>query len=388
MNDVLEALTSEWAAGRTAALATVVRTFDSAPCPPGTMMLVTSSGGAVGSVSGGCVEAAVYEQALECINGAGPVLARYGVSDGDAFAIGLTCGGTIEVFVQALAPEQSAVLGKALSAIDARVPAGMATVVEHPDPGCLGQNMVILPGGTYGSLGSRRLDQTTADDALGLVAAGRSGTLAYGLEGERLEAGLSVFVRTFAPQPRLLVFGATDFASALARLGSFLGYRVTVCDARPVFTTPERFPDADEVVISRPHVYYQDQLEAGAVDRRTVVCVLTHDPRFDAPLLAAVLNGAKVAYVGAMGSRRTHHHRIERLLEAGVSPAALKALRSPIGLDLGARTPEETAVSIAAEFIGEAWGGSGAPLRLMNERIHHKDRLPLAVPSPSEHSPS
>lgn len=381
MDEVLTTLLAEWEAGRTAALGTVVRTMDSAPRPPGAQMLVTAAGTVIGSVSGGCVEGAVYEQAMDCIGGAGPVLARYGVSDDDAFAVGLTCGGTIEVFIEALPPGSRAVLGPAANDISTGEPVGVATVIEHPDPGRLGRKMVILPSGTRGSLGSARADQAAADDALGLLAAGRSAVLTYGPEGERLDTGMSVFLNAFAPPPRMLVFGAIDFAAALSRLGSFLGYRVTVCDARPVFATPARFPAADEVVASWPHLYYRDELQAGRIDGRTVVCVLTHDPKFDVPLLAEVLAGPAVAYVGAMGSRRTHIDRTERLLDAGVSPEALAALRSPIGLDLGARTPEETAVSIAAEFIGEGWGGTGLPLRLLDERIHHDGPGPLTVPA-------
>lgn len=383
MHEVLTALETEWAAGRAAALATVVRTLDSAPRPPGAQMLVTVSGTVVGSVSGGCVEGAVYEQAMECLAGASPVLARYGVSDDDAFAVGLTCGGTIEVFIEALQPGQQTVLLPAIRGIAAAVPVGIATVIEHPDRERLGRKLVLLPGGTQGSLGSARADQAAADDALGLLAAGRSGVLTYGPEGERLDSGMAVFLNAFAPPPRMLVFGAIDFASALSRLGAFLGYQVTVCDARPVFATPARFPEADEVAAAWPHLYYQQEAEAGRIDARAVVCVLTHDPKFDVPLLAAVLGGPKVAYVGAMGSRRTHRDRTLRLLEAGVSPAALKALHSPIGLDLGARTPEETAVSIAAEFIGEAWGGSGVALRLLDQRIHHDGSTPLRASSPA-----
>lgn len=389
MHEVLAVLEKEWDAGRTAALATVVRTTGSAPRPSGTSMLVTSGGSVAGSVSGGCVEAAVYGQAMECISGAVPALVRYGVSDDDAFAAGLTCGGTIEVFIQALPPGASAVLGPVRDAADAGLPAAVATVVEHPDPGCLGLMMAVLPGQTIGSLGSQRATQSAADDTLGLLAAGRSGVLTYGPDGERLETGMSLFVSTLSPRPRMLIFGATDFTDALSRLGSFLGYRVTVCDARPVFATPERFPDADEVVNSWPHVYYRAQVEAGMISPRTVVCVLAHDAKFDIPLLAAVLGGPEVAYAGAMGSRRTHRERMKSLLEAGVEPAALAALHSPIGLDLGARTPEETAVSIAAEFISEARGGTGAPLRLLTAPIHRAGQQPLTAPAASSaESPS
>lgn len=183
---------------------------------------------------------------------------------------------------------------------------------------------------------------------------------------------MEVFVASHAPRPRMLVFGAIDFAAAVAQQGSFLGYRVTVCDARGVFATPARFPTADEVVVDWPHRYLAAQTQAGAIDRRTVICVLTHDAKFDVPLLEVALR-LDVGYVGAMGSRRTHEDRLARLREAGLTEAELERLASPIGLDLGARTPEETAVSIAAEIIARRWGGRGRPLSEVRGRIHHDD---------------
>lgn len=174
-----------------------------------------------------------------------------------------------------------------------------------------------------------------------------------------------MFVSSNEPPPRLLIFGAVDFSGALARLGSFLGYRVTVCDARGVFATRARFPDADEVIVEWPHVY----LARAQVDSRTVVCVLTHDAKFDVPLLEVALR-LPVAFVGAMGSRRTHRERLRRLKEIGMTDAELDRLRSPVGLDLGARTPEETAVAIAAEFLALARGGSGVPLTTSDVPIH------------------
>jgi xanthine dehydrogenase accessory factor len=209
------------------------------------------------------------------------------------------------------------------------------------------------------------------DDARGLLAAGRSEVLTYGPDGQRRGVGMEVFVASYAPRPRMLVFGAIDFAAAVAQQGSFLRYRVTVCDARPVFATPARFPTADEVVVEWPHRYLAAQAEAGAIDARTVICVLTHDPKFDVPLLEVALRLPEVAYVGAMGSRRTHDDRLVRLREAGLTDAELEGLSSPIGLDLGGRTPEETAVSIAAEIIARRWGGGGRPLADVPGRIHH-----------------
>jgi xanthine dehydrogenase accessory factor len=182
---------------------------------------------------------------------------------------------------------------------------------------------------------------------------------------------MRVFVWAFAPPPRMLVFGAIDFAAAVARIGGFLGYRVTVCDARPVFATATRFPSADEVVVDWPHRYLAAEDAAGRIDERTVLCVLTHDPKFDVPLLEVALRLPEVGYIGAMGSRRTHDDRLARLREAGLAEPELKRLSSPIGLDLGARTPEETAVSIAAEIVASRWGGSGQRLADLAERIHH-----------------
>ncbi|MCV7103513.1 XdhC family protein, partial [Mycobacterium palustre] len=222
-----------------------------------------------------------------------------------------------------------------------------------------------------GSLGSARADAAVADDARGLLAVGRSDVLKYGPDGQRLGDGMEVFVSSFAPRPRMLVFGAIDFAAALARQGSFLGYRVTVCDARAVFATPARFPGAENVVVDWPHRYLAAQAEAGAVDAGTVICVLTHDPKFDVPLLEVALRLPQVGYVGAMGSRRTHDDRLNRLRAAGLTDAELGRLSSPIGLDLGARTPEETAVSIAADIIAKRWGGGGRPLTQTAGRIHH-----------------
>ena len=182
---------------------------------------------------------------------------------------------------------------------------------------------------------------------------------------------MEVFVASYAPRPRMLVFGAIDFAAAVARVGGFLGYHVTVCDARPVFATATRFPEADEVVVDWPHRYLTAEIEAGRIDQRTAICVLTHDPKFDVPLLAVALRHHDVAYVGAMGSRRTHDDRLKRLQEEGLTDEELAGLSSPIGLDLGARTPEETAVSIAAEIIAHQWGGSGQRLAGTDGRIHH-----------------
>jgi xanthine dehydrogenase accessory factor len=374
VREVLPELMAWWEAGDTVAVGTVVATFRSAPRPPGASMLVGPDGTAVGSVSGGCVEGAVYELGESVAASGEPVLQRYGVSDDDAFAVGLTCGGILDVFVERVSRESFPELGDVAADVEAGRPVAVATVVEHPDPTRVGRRMVVRESGVTGSLGSTRADDAVHDDALGVLASGHSAPLTYGPDGERRGEGMRVFVWAFAPAPRMLVFGAIDFAAAVARVGTFLGYRVTVCDARPVFATASRFPDADDVVVEWPHRYLAGQAEAGLVDRRTVLCVLTHDPKFDVPLLEVALRlsgDAEPAYVGAMGSRRTHDDRLARLREAGLGEAELARLSSPIGLDLGARTPEETAVSIAAEIIALRWGGSGDRLGARGGRIHH-----------------
>ncbi|MFI0960230.1 XdhC family protein [Streptomyces sp. NPDC021080] len=222
------------------------------------------------------------------------------------------------------------------------------------------------PGrGVLGSLGSAGLDDAVAADVRDGAAQGGTGLRHYGPHGERCGDVVTVFLHSFAPPPRMLVFGAVDHAAAVARVGGFLGYRVTVCDARPAFATPRRFPAGVEVVVDWPHRYLSGQ----ATDERTVICVLTHDPKFDVPLLEEALR-RPAAYVGAMGSRRTHDHRLERLRAAGVPERALSRLRSPVGLDLGARTPEEVAVSVAAEIVALRRGGSGVPLTARTGSIH------------------
>ena len=393
MRDVLSELMTWWEAGETVGVGTVVATFQSAPRPAGASMLVGPDESAVGSVSGGCVEGAVYELAQSVVGSGTPVLERYGVSDDDAFAVGLTCGGILDVFVEKVSRETFPELGEIAADVAAGRPVALATVIEHPDPDRLGggssyapttgSSVTIAPstrrprGGTSrttASLGSERADDAVHDDALGLLAAGHNATLTYGPDGERRGEGMRVFVWAFAPKPRMLVFGAIDFAAAVARVGSFLGYHVTVCDARPVFATTSRFPEADEVVVDWPHRYLAAEVEAGRVDQRTVLAVLTHDPKFDVPLLEVALRlpeEQRPAYVGAMGSRKTHDDRLARLREAGLTEKEIASMSSPIGLDLGARTPEETAISIAAEIVALQWGGSGDRLAAREGRIHH-----------------
>ena len=376
MHDVVDEVSRLYESGDRFALATVVGTWSSAPRQPGAAMVVSTAGEPTGSVSGGCVEGAVYDLAQEVMASGEAVLQRYGVSDDDAFAVGLTCGGVIDVFVEPVDPSAYAQLPAVVASVRAHQPVAVATVVDGP--GNVGAHLAVwadVDRPAEGSLGSRRLDDAVADDVRGMLDHGTTGLLRIGPDGERRQDELTVFVQSFAPPPRMLVFGAIDFAAAVARVGKFLGYRVTVCDARPVFATAKRFPEADEVVVEWPHRY----LRSTEVDARTVICVLTHDPKFDVPLLEVALQ-TDAAYIGAMGSRRTHDDRLARLREEGVTEEMLARLASPIGLDIGARTPEETAVSIAAEIVAHRWGGSGAPLTETDGPIHHADASPPPPP--------
>jgi xanthine dehydrogenase accessory factor len=325
------------------------------------------------------VEAAVYDLARQVASNGRPVLQRFGVDDPDAFAVGLTSGGTIDVFVERVDRDAFPELGAVVGSVRARTPVAIVTCVAAADErGAdprrgLGRRMIIWADRTAGSLGSGSLDDAATADVRGMLAGGRTGTLRYGYLGQRRGEGLTLFVSSFAPPPRMIVFGAIEFAAALTRVGALLGYRVTVCDARPVFATSRRFPAAHEVVVDWPHRYLSAQADAGLLDERTAVCVLTHDPKFDAPVLATALR-LPLAYVGALGSRRTHADRMIRLRASGLTESDLARLSSPIGLDLGARTPEETAVSIAAEIVASRRGGSGERLTNLNGRIHrHPD---------------
>jgi xanthine dehydrogenase accessory factor len=355
--------------GRDFAVATVVAVGGSAPRLPGAALAVDADGTAVGSVSGGCVEGAVYDLCRQALEDGETVLERFGYSDEDAFAVGLTCGGVIDILVTPVRAADPArpVLATALAAAARGEAAAVARVVDGPSE-LLGRALVVRPDGSYdGGFGAHpELDRTVAGEAGALLDAGRTATVGIGEQGSRCGAPLTLLVESSVPPPRMIVFGAIDFASALVRVGKFLNYRVTVCDARPVFATAARFPDADEIVVEWPHTY----LERTDVDSRTVLCVLTHDAKFDVPLLRLALK-LPVAYVGAMGSRRTHLDRNERLREVGVTDMELARLRSPIGLDLGARTPEETALSIAAEIVANRRGGSGVSLTGAHTPIHH-----------------
>ena len=364
MREILGDLERWQRAGERAAVARVVGMEGSGPRSPGAAMAVTADGEVVGSVSGGCVEGAVVTESLEVIETGRRSVVTFGYSDDEAFAVGLTCGGTIRLFVEPLewGPVHAA-LGADLAE---EAPVALATVVEGPGTGA---KMLVRHGSAaaVGSLGAAGLDRSVERDARGELAAGRSGIRRYSEQGEIRGREVSVFVESFAPPPRMVIFGAVDFTDALARVAKVLGYRVTVCDARAVFATPKRFPMADDVVVSWPDRLLDDV--GWGLGPRDAVCVLTHDVKFDVPAITAALR-TDVGYIGVMGSRRTHDDRTARLVEAGVIDEELDRLRSPIGLDIGAATPEETAISIVSEIISERTGRKAQALSATTGPIH------------------
>ena len=244
-------------------------------------------------------------------------------------------------------------------------PVGLATVIDGPD---VGAKLLVTPGrDPMGSLGNPALDRVVARDALAELQAGTTEVRHYGRQGEARQSDVSVFIESHAPRPQMLIFGAVDFTRALATIAKVLGYKVTVCDAREVFATRKRFPMADEVVVDWPN-----RLLERVGDRlgpRDAVCVLTHDAKFDVPAIVSALD-TDVGYIGAMGSRKTHAKRAERLKEEGVTDEQLATIMAPIGLDIGSRSPEETAVAICAEVIALRTGKKFPSLRDADGPIH------------------
>jgi xanthine dehydrogenase accessory factor len=347
-------------------------------------MLLGPDGEVFGSVSGGCVEGAVYESAQTVLASGVPALERFGYSDETAFPVGLTCGGSLEIFVERHDPSASREIQSVLDYVGAARPVALATVIDHPDPNLVGSHVVVPPRGRVSPrtrAGARLLAQV-AEPARALLARDETATMSLPINAACPDQLMRVFVRALAPSPRMLVFGAIDFATSMADMGRLLGYEVTVCDARATFATRARFPNAHSVVVDWPHRYLQAELAEGRVDDRTAICVLTHDPKFDIPLLTVALGLPAGAYVGAMGSRRTHQDRVHQLRAEGMTEAQLARLSSPIGLDIGARTPEETAVSIAAELIALRRGGTGLQLRHLSGSIHRE--FPLMTQPPAQ----
>jgi xanthine dehydrogenase accessory factor len=376
----LDILLAKWRAGEKVAMTTVIGTRDSAPLPVGSSQMTTADGQVFGSVSGGCVESAVYEANMACLQGSGPLRQEFGFTDHDAWEIGLTCGGTLETFTELLDRESLPWLEELAEAAVGGPPAAVVTVVASDAPGVApGTKMFLREGSAAGSLGTPALDAWAAEQARRAIHERRHALLTGGVGGGAAGAGsltgvagagIRAFVQVFSGKPRLIIFGAVDFAAALAKAGAFVGYRVTVCDARPVFLTRERFPGAHELVHQQPHEYLAAEAAAGRLDGRSALCVLTHDVKFDVPVLSVALRLPWGNYVGAMGSRRTHRDRNERLRAEGLDASEIARLHSPLGLDLGAVTPEETAISIMAEVIAFGAGRSGTSLSMAEGPIH------------------
>ncbi len=314
MREILSELNDWTQAGEQIAVATVIETWGSSPRPLGSKMAVTRSGKMAGSVSNGCIEGAVFEEAQKVLKSGQAKIAAFGVADETAFEVGLACGGHIEVFVQPLTDTHRRLIGM----LNRNQPATLVTNLETGD--------TELVDGTRGSELPRR------DGAL--------------------------FVEPFRRLPHMVIIGAIHIAIPLHRLAKLMGYRVTVIDARAKFATAERFPEADEIVVAWP----DEAMRNITVDSSTYVVILTHDPKFDLPALRAVL-GKEAGYIGAIGSRKTNQNRFNALRREGFTDEQLSRVHGPIGLDLGSRGAEETALGILAEVTTVRFGGSGASMK-------------------------
>lgn len=325
-------------------LARIIDIEGSAPRLAGATMAVNQNGEVAGSLSGGCVESSVVDSALSLIsnqsagdNTCGRVLQFDAAGDDEvSLEVGLTCGGKIEVFIEPLA---DTVRNALIKARDAKLPLAIVTIVEGDDSG---KSLVVMQNAEHeGSLGSPELDASLSMVALNTLETGECRLV----DGEN---GSIAFIQSIVAPPHLVIVGAVDFTAALTRMARVLGYRITVCDARETFATSARFPEADEVVVDWPHRFIETI--SSSLGPGDAVCVLTHDHKYDIPAIVTSLN-SKVGYIGAMGSRKTHGERKQRLIDAGVSEDALTRIMAPIGLDIGASTPEEVAIAICAEII-------------------------------------
>lgn len=347
MREILPEIERWMGQGKRIALATVVRTWASAPRLPGAKMAVSEAGEMAGSVSGGCVETAVVEQALAILKGDPPTTLSFGVADEQAWEVGLACGGQIEVFVEPLGPLGRSSSGRSspLDALRQTVaqerPALRAVVIRGPDA-LLGRSLVFLDDGD--SLGEvdPAIDELVRQHALAALASGETVGEVYPFQSGEIE----IFFDPHLPPPTLVIVGGVHIAMTLSRLAKLLGFRVVVVDPRRRFASPERFPEADALLPMWP----DEGLRKAGLTPSTAVAVLSHDPKLDDPALMAALR-SPAGYVGALGSRRTHSLRRRRLLEAGLTEAELDRLHAPIGLDLGRGSPEEIALSILAEVV-------------------------------------
>jgi xanthine dehydrogenase accessory factor len=359
MRELLETIREWQSEGATLGRAVVVRMFGSAPRPEGATLVVTADGRLAGSVSGGCVEGAAFEE-IQAARAAGVSrVIRYGISDEQAWDVGLACGGTIDVLVEPyVRPEVVAAAGlRAGSVVVIPLPADAPPAAFGPHPPGTGEPpgtslSVGDDGSLAGTTGIPEADAAIANAARTLLARGGSATVTA--------AGRQFFLEGYPAAPRLVIVGAVQVAMPLARMARELGYETVVVDGRAAFATPERFPDVDRLVVGWPDEV-ADEIGLGPTD---AVAVLTHDVKFDEP---AIVEGLRrgCRYVGAVGSKKTQADRRARLRAAGVTDAELARLRGPIGLDLGGRAPAETALAIMAEVVAERYGGSGVPMRAL-----------------------
>jgi xanthine dehydrogenase accessory factor len=361
MQEILDEIEAWSRRGDRIAIATVVATRRSAPRQPGSKMAVNERDEVAGAVSGGCVEGAVASAAHDVLAAGEPKLLDFGIADEDAWDVGLPCGGEIDVFIEEILPVGNQAMPSGIFARLAREGrrGALVTVISsagEPRPGA--KLLVREDGSTAGSFGGPDLEEVAREAGSELMWAERAELREHG--------GTSFFVDVTAPKPRLVILGAVDYAAALCRLARASGWLPYVCDPRSAFAAAARFPDAEEVVAAWPEEAFA---RIGGLDRATYVAVLTHDPKLDDAALTIALR-SDAAYVGAMGSRRAQERRRIRLLDAGLTAEELDRLSAPIGLDLGATSPEETALSIMAEVVAVRNGRSGGRLRASAGRIH------------------
>lgn len=396
--------TSAEAGAQACAVATIIGAGGSVPRAVGTSMLVTESGKVTGSLSGGCVEGAVYEACQEALATGQPAVEQFGFSDDDALAVGLPCGGTLEVLIQPFYPHGDVrrVSGSSGSpgfagpdpadpASDVRRWAGAvvassgAALIRRVDndvvSGCVipearGTDDAEISAALLPLLRDASVVRSATAQVAALLTGGQTGVvrLAPG-KTDRGDRPVTLLVETRPSPARLFLFGANDFSAALSDAARLAGYSVILCDARPVFATRAGFPRVDELIVERPDRYLARAVKEGLVDRRSVICVLTHDEKFDVPVLRLALE-LDVAYIGAMGSRPSSDRRLAALQERGVGPELLAKLHSPIGLDIGAVTPAEVAVSILAEIVAVSHGRTATlPLSFAEGPIHGEAQL-------------
>lgn len=354
--------------GRRVIAATLIETLGSAPMAAGAEMLVDDTGRIEGSVTGGCVESALVEEAMQVLAGGGARVKTYGITDEQAVDVGLMCGGTVSLLVHEITAAAGDALISVRDAVDAGRPAALATLVDGSGAGA---KVAVVDDAVIGSLeGSDLLVRSVARDARGFLDEGRSAVRRYSAQGEVLGDDVRVHIQAFAASPRMIIFGAIDFSAALARLAVEVGYTVTICDARSAFAQSPRFSSHADVVVAWPDRHLAGQ----TLGPRDAVLVFTHDPKFDEPALIAGLSSG-AGYVGALGSRRTHADRLLRLRAAGLDAAQLGRISAPCGLDIGARTPSETAISVIAEILALRAGRSGGPLRESEGPIHARPQI-------------